>query len=161
QYLYVLGEADARIALLAVGLDPGLGFLHVDPTSPRLGRPRRARSDPTRPRRLRLAAHSRKELEPSRLRRTQRWDVPSPGAAVTRTCTDDADVGEAARSGCRACCELLNEADARIGPLTPLTQSNRSAGRRRKQPPAGRGSDAKSTVPRRTCQTCGAPLGAG
>src|SRR5262249_50804681 len=29
-YLYALGEAEARLALLAVGLDPGLGFLHVD-----------------------------------------------------------------------------------------------------------------------------------
>jgi len=29
-YLYALGEAETVLALQAVGLDPGLGFLHAD-----------------------------------------------------------------------------------------------------------------------------------
>jgi hypothetical protein len=56
----------------------------------------------------------------------------------------------------------LAEEGQEIGPLTtPLTQSKRSSGRTGEQAPRPRRATTAVTLPRRVCQTCGAPLGAG
>ena len=161
-YLYALGEAEARHALLAVGLEPGLGFSHVD---------QRSRDS--------AALDVLEVIRPGidryayALLRQRRWSRRDFAELRDGTCRILAplthELAVTMPTWARQLApvvehvaERLTEADPSIAPLTtPLTQSNRSAGRRRKQAPSGRESPTKSSLPRRTCQTCGVSLGVG
>ncbi len=181
-YLYAILEAEARLAALAVGCDPGLGVLHAD-----------------QPRRDSLACDLMEPIRPAvdafaldLLRtRTFRWQdffetregvcrilapltpllietAPRWAKAVAPIAEQVAQalVGSKRTPHAASRSQLATSPRPRRPLPTPLTQANRSAGRaavRRKPPrdapsPHATGTPALVTGLPRTCETCGALL---
>ena len=137
-YLYALGEAEARLAFPAVGLEPGLGFSHVD---------QRSRDSAA----LDVLEVIRPDIDRYvyallRDRRRSRRDFAELREG---TCRILAPLTHELAETLPAWTKLLAPVVERVAALlaasndrldylpTPLTQSNRSAGRRvqRKRPP--------------------------
>jgi CRISPR-associated endonuclease Cas1 len=158
-YLYALLEAEARIACLTIGLDPGIGILHAD-------------------------AHHRDSLALD-LMEAARPDVDAYLLGLLRTHVFRVtDFHETRQGACRVLAPLTHElatttvtwaerlapiteqvvrqlADTTGGPIrtsTPLTQANlKAVVRRREGPPrAIRPQRPPEPIPR--CQECGKPI---
>jgi CRISPR-associated endonuclease Cas1 len=160
-YCYALAEAECRIALVAVGLDPGLGIIHAD----ELGRDSLALNiiEPVRP----LVDTTVLGLVRDRpFRAADFHETPSGGCRILAPLTHE--LAEAARGWTRdvhAVAErvantLAHNASAPIRLSTPLTGANRRAAgptlsrverRPRKQAP-------KAAPSARRCRDCGAEL---
>lgn len=156
-YCYALAEAECRIALVAVGLDPGLGILHTD----KLGRDSLA-LDIIEPIRPLMDAGVLDLLDRRRFRGADFHQAPDGHCRILAPLTHDLadkirqwlpDIGRVAEYVAHS---LARDAAAPIPLRTPLTGANHKAanvktsGRRaRKQapgpPPAAR-----------TCRDCGA-----
>jgi CRISPR-associated endonuclease Cas1 len=159
-YLYAIVEAEARIALLTVGLDPGLGIVHADV---------RARDslalDLIEAVRPNVDAYLL-QLISSRAFRANDFYETRKGvcrllAPLTHELAETAPVwGELLAPVAEQVAAMLADAPgARIDRLaTPLTNANRHAGRdgmRRRTQRKRRPSQAK---PARRCQRCGGEL---
>jgi CRISPR-associated endonuclease Cas1 len=170
-YLYAIAEAEARLAALAVGCDPGLGIMHADQRSRDslacdLMEPVRAVVDAWVLGLLAERTFRRSDFFETRegvcrimppLTRLLAETAPRWGAAV-------APIAE------RLVRQLVGERHAKKGgrrqrssrPVpTPLTQSNRSAGREKVRTRAVNSARAKPTSRPRTCIVCGSDLGRG
>jgi CRISPR-associated endonuclease Cas1 len=159
-YVYALGEAEARLALAAVGLDPGLSFglLHVD---------QRSRDSAA----LDVLEVIRPDIDRYVLRLLQErtWSHRDFAELRDGTCRILAPLTHELAETMPTWAELLAPvaekvaslvaSSDRIGVLsTPLTQANRSAGRPTRRKPSPRKRPARARAPRPCCQTCGATL---
>jgi CRISPR-associated endonuclease Cas1 len=158
-YCYALAEAECRIALVAVGLDAGLGILHRD----KLGRDSLA-LDIVEPIRPLVDGTVLALLERRRFRVADFHQTPDGHCRILAPLTHDLaevvrswlpNIGRVAEFVAHS---LANDSAAPIPLRTPLTGSNHRAatvkvsGRRsRKQAPA-------AAAPARTCRDCGAAL---
>ena len=164
-YLYAIVEAEARLAALAVGCDPGLGIMHADQGSRDslaldLMEPVRSRVDGFVLDLLESRAFRKKDFFETRkgvcrimppLTKLLAETAPHWAAAV-------APVAE------RLARQLLGKGKARKTtrrpqPVpTPLTQANRSKGRDAIRKRAARSSQSKQAAIPKTCVVCGADL---
>jgi CRISPR-associated endonuclease Cas1 len=158
-YLYALGEAEARLALGAVGLDPGIGFLHVD---------QRSRDSAA----LDVLEAIRPDIDRYvvALLQQRHWSRRDFAELHDGTCRILAPLTHELTETMPAWATLLApfvervaawlaECSGRVDGLpTPLTQRNRSAGRRyQRKRGAGRGV-SHAGLPQERCQSCGAAL---
>ncbi len=157
-YAYALAEAECRLALLAVGLDPGLGVLHTD----KRGRDSLA-LDLIEPLRPEVDATVLALLKRRRLRRTDFHETADGNCRVLAPLTHE--LAEASRPWRLSAAHWAEHAahlfaDSSSTPIpksTPLTGANRRAGsakggrRPRSQAPA------PSPQPR-ACHRCGAVI---
>src|SRR5262249_32618787 len=161
-YLYALGEAEARLALGAVGLDPGLGFLHVD---------QRSRDSAA----LDVLEVIRPDIDRYvyMLLRERRWSRGDFAELRDGTCRILAPLTHELAQTMSTWAKLLapvvewvaerlTDGVASVGPLTtPLTQANRSVGRANQRKRPARQRTAQLGMPTATCQTCGTQVGRG
>ena len=158
-YLYALLEAETRFACLIVGLDPGLGIVHVDYREPRLLRPRPDGGSPTSRRRLRARASPDPRLQPRDFAETARGVCrinPPLSHELSETAPQWA---EAVAPAAEAVAQLLasSQGSSVKEVSTPLTGRSRSArydGKRRAV--ATRTKTPARAVP--TCKRCDGPL---
>ncbi len=160
-YLYGLLEVEARIACVAVGLDSGIGVLHVDQRSRAslaLDVMEAVRPEVDEYVLDLLSSHAFRSRDFHETRRGQCRLMPALTHVLAATCPSWAmSLGPVAE---RVAATLGEAAGLRVTDLpTPLTQDRRSAGRngirrgpRRAQPPRGVRLPA-------TCRSCGAQLG--
>jgi CRISPR associated protein Cas1 len=158
-YLYALGELEARLALLTVGLDPGLGFLHVD---------QGARDSAA----LDLLEAIRPDVDAYTLRLIQQrtWTRRDFAELRDGTCRIPTllthELAETLAVWARLLAPIaeliaatLADAAGGVGSLpTPLTQSNRSAGRQRQRKRTARQPKTEAKLPVTTCASCGVTL---
>jgi CRISPR-associated endonuclease Cas1 len=167
-YLYAIAEAEARLAALAVGCDPGLGIMHAD---------QRSRDslacdlmEPVRP----MVDAWVLDLLASRVFRRSDFFETREGVCrimppLTRLLAETAPRWAAAVAPIaeRLVRQLLGQgSDKRPGRRprssrsvpTPLTQANRSAGRENVRARATKSERAKPTPMLKTCVVCGADL---
>jgi CRISPR-associated endonuclease Cas1 len=158
-YLYALGEAEAGLALLAVGLDPGLGFLHVD---------QKARDSAA----LDLLEAIRPDIDTYVLRliRDRRWSRQEFTELRDGTCRllaplthELADTmltwaNQVAPIAEDVASLLAKTNDVRGRLPTPLTQSNRSRGRQAQRTQPARRRMTQPRPPGASCETCGTRL---
>ncbi len=158
--LFALGEFEARLALLAVGLDPGLGFAHAD----QLSRDSAA-LDVLEVIRPQIEAYAIETFSTRRFARGDFIERPDGNCRVAphlaRELAEtlpawEAVVGPVAERVARA---LGRASASRLGRIpTPLTQDNRSAGRdytRRKARPRP---TARARPLPAACVACGVVL---
>jgi CRISPR-associated endonuclease Cas1 len=167
-YLYAITEAEARLAALAVGCDPGLGIMHAD---------QRARNslacDLMEPVRPLVDAWALGLLASRTFRRSDFFETREGVCRIipplTKLLAETAPRWGAAVAPVaeRLVRQLFGERDTRKarGPRrssrpvsTPLTQANRSAGREEVRTQAVKRARAKPTSVPRTCVVCGADL---
>jgi CRISPR-associated endonuclease Cas1 len=157
-YLYALGEAEARLALLAVGLDPGLAFLHVDQ------KPRDSAA-------LDVLEATRFDIDAYvlRLLRERSWSHRDFTELDDGTCRILAPVTHDLAATMPSWAQRVAPVVERIASLlgdsmgrpaglpTPLSQANRSAGRQgqRRRPTR---KEPRPTIPSAVCETCGVPV---
>lgn len=161
-YLYAIAEAEAKIAAIAVGLDPGLGVLHVD---------ERLRDslacdlmEPVRP------AADRFLLDLLSSRTFRKRDFFETREGVCRIMPPLTNIlAETAPRWAAAIAPLAEEfarqviagdddgRKARRQP-TPLTESNRSAGRKPRKKSTLKKQPVWTEVLTRTCVVCGSDL---
>ncbi len=162
-YCYAIAEAEAKIAALAVGCDPGLGIMHADQGSRDslaldLMEPVRPQVDGFVLDLLESRAFRKKDFFETRkgvcrvmppLTRLLAETAPRWAAAV-------APIAE------RLARQLLAKGNARKTAgqqqATPLTQTNRSKGREAVRKRATRSSRGKKAKIAKTCVVCGADL---
>lgn len=154
-FLYALLEAEARLAAVAVGLDPGLGFMHADTRS----RDSLA-CDLMEPIRPLVDAYVLNWLQREPLRRDwlfERRDgncrLMAPFACrLSETSTTWARaVAPIAEWVAKALSSPPSEVKRR-GPATHLTQQHRREAKGAPEPPS-----AEAPSPMRVCKECGAP----
>jgi CRISPR-associated endonuclease Cas1 len=170
-YLYAIAEAEARLAALAVGCDPGLGIMHAD---------QRARDslacDLMEPVRPMVDAWVLDLLASRTFRRSDFFETREGVCRImpplTRLLAETAPRWGAAVAPVaeRLVRQLLGQhsdkkprrrrQSSRPVP-TPLTQANRSAGREKVRVRAAKSVRAKPTFLPRTCAVCGSGLGRG
>ncbi len=161
-YLYAILEAETRIACLGVGLDPGVGILHAD---------QRARDslalDIMEAVRPQVDAFLLELLQKRTFRVTDFFETRQGVCRVlpplTHALAETAPLWakRVAPVAERVARMLLTTPGARISRIpTPLTQSNRSAGRDviRRRPK--RGAVTKQPLPPAVCRSCGGVLDA-
>lgn len=159
-YLYALIEAEARLACLAVGLDPGLGVLHAD---------QKARDslalDLMEAARPAGDAYVLSLLEGRVFRASDFHETPQGVCRILAPLTHHlaetvpAWTARMAPVAERVAKMLADAPGSRIGRIpTPLTQANRSAGRDglRRRPRRRTGSELPRL--RGACRTCGVVL---
>ena len=164
-YLYAIAEAEAKIAALAVGCDPGLGIMHADQGA----RDSLALDlmEPVRPQVDGLVL----DLLESRAFRKKDFFETRKGVCrvmppLTQLLAETAPrwAAVAAPVAERLARQLLGKyktqkTAGRSQPVpTPLTQANRSKGRGAVRKRADRGSQSKRAKIRKTCVVCGADL---
>jgi len=170
-YLYAIAEAEARIASLAVGCDPGLGIMHAD---------QRMRDslacdlmEPVRP----VVDAWVFDLLASRAFRRSDFFETREGVCrimppLTRLLAETAPrwAASVAPIAERLARQLLGESRAKKARgrsrssrhvPTPLTQANRSAGREKVRTRAAKNARVQPAALPRTCVICGADLGQG
>jgi CRISPR-associated endonuclease Cas1 len=158
-YCYAILEAEARIACLAVGLDPGMGVMHAD----QRGRDSLALDviEPVRPRvdGLVLDLLARRAFAARELFETREGGcrhMPSITQALAEFAPQLAKwVAPVAERVAHQVLRIPGEAPARRTLATPLTQANRSAGRdgvRVKAPASER--PGRNALPA-ACRVCG------
>ena len=157
-YLYALLEAETRFACLACGLDPGLGVFHADQKSRDslvldLMEAVRPQVDAYLLDLLAARTFSAKDFVETRK------GVCRVLAPLTHT------LAETTSQWARAIAPMVENVaamladDSRIKRLpTPLTQTNRSAGRNVVRRKLKRSTSAPARKPTATCSTCGGPL---
>lgn len=156
-YVYRLAEAEARVALLAVGLDPGLGFLHADyPGRDALALDLMETARPAVERYvLQLAAKHR-------FRKRDFTEGPDGHvrllAPLTHVLAETMPAwAEVAAPHAEAIAHTLAEdVLGRIPKRTPLTSKRRRDAVRRVRTPRER--STKAALPQPVCAGCGAPL---
>lgn len=159
-YCYALAEADCRIALLALGLDPGLGILHTD---------KKARDslaldmiEPIRP----LIDQTVLDLLTSRrFRAADFHQTPAGQCRLLAPLTHElADLSrgwlhDIATTGEYIAHSLAKDSPSPIPLRTPLTGANNLAAQAKRSRRRPR-SQAPATAPAaRTCRDCGTTLG--
>jgi CRISPR-associated endonuclease Cas1 len=154
-YLYAILEAETSIALATLGLDPGIGIMHAD---------QRARDslalDVMEAARPSVDAFVLETLERYTFRKRDFFETSDGGCRVMpppsiELAATSPRWAEAVAPVAEHVAQALLDAnpDGRAETLaTPLTQANRSAGRRGKR--ARPGPAAKTVLPA-TCQRCG------
>jgi hypothetical protein len=168
-YLYAIAEAEARLAALAVGCDPGLGIMHAD---------QRARDslacDLMEPVRPMVDAWVLDLLASRTFRRSDFFETREGVCRIlpplTRLLAETAPRWAAAVAPVaeRLVRQLLGERDGQkrgrrrrsSRPVpTPLTQANPSAGREKVRVRAAKNTQVKPATLAKTCVVCGADLG--
>jgi CRISPR-associated endonuclease Cas1 len=159
-YCYALAEAECRIALVAVGLDPGLGILHTDKN----GRDSLALDiiEPVRPIVDRVALDV---LATRRFRAADFHQTPAGHCRLLAPLTHDLadhsrqwrrDIAEVAEYVANS---IANDSSAPIPLRTPLTGSKRLAAARTKSSGRRTRKTAPAPAPQlRTCRDCGAAI---
>jgi CRISPR-associated endonuclease Cas1 len=151
-YLYSLAEGEARLALLAVGLDPGLGVMHAD---------QKARDslalDLLEPLRPEIDHFLLRLLCQRTFRATDFYETRRGGCRVLPPLT--LTLAETIPTWAEQLAPLAEQVAEMLvgGQPTPLTQTKRSAGRghQRRGTPASHPS--RPRLPS-SCRTCGAAL---
>jgi len=164
-YLYAIAEAEAKIAALAVGCDPGLGIMHADQ-----GARDSLALDLMEPVRPQVDGFVLELLESRAFRKQDFFETrkgvcrvmpPLTGLLAETAPRWAAVVAPIAERLAR---QLLGKGDSqkiasRQQPIpTPLTQSNRSKGRDAVRKRAARSSRSKRAKIAKACVVCGADL---
>jgi CRISPR-associated endonuclease Cas1 len=165
-YLYAILEAEARIAALRMGLDPGIGFLHADlPARDSL------QCDLMEPIRPKVDADVLQLLKRKVFRKADFFETREGNCRLLPTISKL--LGETAYHWMRELGPVVESVAQMLGlrgrgrnPLpTPLTQANRSAGRDKARRTAPILKDGASTserllgpAPEAVCKKCGVAL---
>ncbi len=164
-YLYAIAEAEAKIAALAVGCDPGLGIMHADQ-----GSRDSLALDLMEPVRPQVDGFVLDILESRAFRKKDFFETRKGVCRVmpplTRLLAETAPRWAAAVAPIaeRLARQLLGKGTAKKTagqqqPVpTPLTQTNRSKGREAVRKRAARSSRSKRAAIVKTCVVCGADL---
>jgi CRISPR-associated endonuclease Cas1 len=164
-YLYAIAEAEAKIAALAVGCDPGLGIMHADQ-----GARDSLALDLMEPVRPQVDGFVLDLLESRAFRKKDFFETRKGVCRVmpplTRLLAETAPRWTAAAAPIaeRLARQLLGKGTAKKAAgqrqlvPTPLTQSNRSKGREAVRKRAARSSRSKKAKIAKSCVVCGADL---
>ena len=164
-YLYAIAEAEAKIAALAVGCDPGLGIMHADQ-----GSRDSLALDLMEPVRPQVDGFVLDLLESRAFRKKDFFETRKGVCRVmpplTQLLAETAPRWAAAVASIaeRLARQLLGKGNTRKAAgkqqfiPTPLTQANRSKGRDAVRKRAARSSRSKQTAIAKTCVVCGADL---
>ncbi len=154
-YLYAIGEAEARIALYAVGLDPGLGILHAD---------QRSRDslalDLLEVVRPQIDEYVYDQLAARTFSHRDFVELPSGNCRLTRSIVAAlAETGTAWSAALAPYAErvtkILAKSSRAVSTATPLTQANRSKGRSAIRTGAAKPKQARATRLPDACHSCG------
>jgi hypothetical protein len=147
-YLYALLESEARLAAATLGLDPGLGVLHVDASN----RDSLA-LDILEPIRAQVDAYVIDWITRQPLRREwflarAGWQLPTDGIILKATLPNRSDVGPRSRAGCGVGGTSLLEFRWKIGKKgTFSTDAPHTAAPKRRKGKRISGSDESGASP--------------
>lgn len=158
-YCYALAEAECRTALVAVGLDPGLGIMHTD----KLARDSLA-LDILEPIRPIIDGHVLDLLDRRRFRAADFHETPDGHCRILPPLTHELAEESHRWVPCVAMVAedvahmLARDSAAPIPLRTPLTGSNHRAANRKSSGRRARKQPASAARMPRTCRDCGSPL---
>jgi hypothetical protein len=160
-YLYALLEAEARLAVSALGLDPGLGFLHVDaPSRDSLA------SDVMEPIRPEVDAFVLNWISQAPLKRKWFFERPDGNCRLMPSVTEQLSetvpmwriaVAPVAERVARILWQTTKKSQYILAPPTRLTQRHKREAKGAPSLPV----PSKTPQPQNVCQGCGSHIRAG